>query len=478
MQRQPSLQPIVETTFTTDAMVEYTPDEYFTSCMSSSDSSPLPHSQPHDPRQLHVQLTNPSWGSSLDDFTPPSTPSTALMTPVTHSSNPMSRQGSYNPHFFDQVSMLRAQSDSSSLYPLLSEDGSISFPSDVESKNISTFADNPHFLPPFTVSSSENIFSNVSVSHASASALAFSENDRSDLAEGMTRSTSSSNESDASGASASSGDSRHARRGREINAQAGRCKIAPKASNGQIKSASSNAQMMRIRSDDGSSKHVSLITKAPYIRPSHPKIRCPQCDDRPMGYRGTHELERHMARAHNPTRKGFICVDASPDKKFLADCKQCRSKKVYGAYYNAAAHLRRAHFHPRKRGRKSKTDEKRGGMGGGDDPPMDYLKQHWIRDIEVKNKTTQPLEDVSDSAEPTDLNNYDPTYDMDNTYPSVPQQTNNVFMPMDTSQFVDYSMCMNESEVLYDPTVAYAANEPISATSDIRNFQFDARRTY
>ncbi|KAF2682647.1 hypothetical protein K458DRAFT_341350 [Lentithecium fluviatile CBS 122367] len=470
MQRQPSLQPIAETTYN-DGMVEYTPSEYINNCMSSSGSSPQSQSlsQPHNPRQLHVQLTeNTQWS---DNSTSASTP--ALMTPLTPSSNSMSRQGSCNPYLFDQVSMLRVHSDSS-MYPILSEDGTISFPYD-ESKISSSLADNPSFLTNFTASG-ESFFSPVTVStaSASASALASSGHDNSDLAEGMTRSSSSSSESDASSASAS----RLARRHREINAQAGRRKIASKAnvSNGKTESASSNVQMKRIRSEDGSSKTVGVLTKTPYIRPLHPKIMCPHCNERPNGFRGTHELDRHVTRAHTPTRKGFICIDASSDKKFLANCKHCRNKKVYGAYYNAAAHLRRAHFHPRKRGRKGKHDEKRGGIGGGDDPPMDYLKQHWIRDIEVENKVAPSLEDGSDSAEHADINSFNPTYDIDTSYPSMPQQSNDAFMALvDANQFVDYSSCMNEPENLYDPTV-YATNElsATSATSDINDFQFDA----
>jgi hypothetical protein len=133
-----------------------------------------------------------------------------------------------------------------------------------------------------------------------------------------------------------------------------------------------------------------------YVRPQHPIIMCQFCQERPEGFRGTHELERHIARAHASARKGYICVDYSADKKFLASCKHCRNKKVYGAYYNAAAHLRRAHFHPHKRGRKGKNDEKRGGIGGGDHPAMDYLKQHWIKEIEVSNVTPPVPNDESD----------------------------------------------------------------------------------
>lgn len=129
----------------------------------------------------------------------------------------------------------------------------------------------------------------------------------------------------------------------------------------------------------------TTFEKAPYVRPQHPKFKCPQCNERPDGFRGEHELDRHISRAHAKTRKGYICIDASEDKRFLSNCKYCRNKKVYGAYYNAAAHLRRAHFHPRKRGRKGK-DEQREGLGAGNDPSMDMLRQYWISEVEVPNE--------------------------------------------------------------------------------------------
>jgi hypothetical protein len=55
--------------------------------------------------------------------------------------------------------------------------------------------------------------------------------------------------------------------------------------------------------------------------------------------------------------------------------------------------LRRAHFNPRKRGRKARTEaEKRGGKGGGDWPPMQTLKEHWMCEIEeVVDDLTQPI---------------------------------------------------------------------------------------
>ncbi|KAJ4372428.1 hypothetical protein N0V83_004202 [Neocucurbitaria cava] len=498
MRKQQSLQPIVEgVTLFDDSVVEYSPDGYVNTCIEPVGSSlPLSLSLPQQSQQLHVQLTTPSleWSSSSDSSTSPSTPSTALMTPVTQSSNTMSRQSSYNPHFLDQVPMLRVASDSSCMLPILAEDGVFPFPCNVESKTInSTAVDSSHFLN-FTGSSNEAFFSPASVSvSASASTLASSPiNEQPYLAEDMRRSAStSSSEGNVSDASApSSTCSRQSRREREINAQAAARKIAPKASlesSDETESTSSNAKMTRIRSEDGSSKTVGVISKTPYVRPQHPKIMCQYCSERPEGFRGTHELDRHIARAHATRRKGYICVDFSADKKFLANCKHCRNKKVYGAYYNAAAHLRRAHFHPRKRGRKGKNDEKRGGIGGGDHPAMDYLKQHWIKEVEVDNKPLpQSPESASDDApEPVEAA-YDTAYEVDasssssSSYPpsqqQVPASMTAAQVPIDPTQYVDYGMSMHASEpmMLYDDTTAFAAYDPNMVTpNDLNNFQFD-----
>jgi hypothetical protein len=249
----------------------------------------------------------------------------------------------------------------------------------------------------------------------------------------------------------------------------------------ETESASSDAQMTKIRSEDGSSKTVGVLSKTPYVRPQHPKIKCNYCNERPDGFRGTHELDRHIARAHASRRKGYICIDSSSDKKFLANCKHCRNKKVYGAYYNAAAHLRRAHFHPRKRGRKGKNDEKRGGIGGGDHPAMEILKQHWIKEVEVDNNASPRSPDSPDDDAPEHIDNssYDANYDMGNTtaaYPSSQQQLpmpiiNQV--PVDSTQYMDYGMSMHASEPMaFDNTALYGPN--LAATTDMSSFQFDA----
>ena len=207
--------------------------------------------------------------------------------------------------------------------------------------------------------------------------------------------------------------SRVSRRSQEQLAQSSR-PIAPKLDNATLMSrqasasstTSSDHQMIRIPSADGSMKDVVAIAKAPYVRPTHDKIKCAQCDQHPEGFRGEHELRRHTDRAHSVLRKAFVCIDISPDQQFLASCKACRNNKKYNAYYNAAAHLRRAHFNPKPKGRKGskgkgtvKPEEKRGGKGGGNHPTMEVLKT-WMKEIEDRvSPDMPPYEDEDDEEE-------------------------------------------------------------------------------
>ncbi|RDA90786.1 hypothetical protein CP533_3616 [Ophiocordyceps camponoti-saundersi (nom. inval.)] len=134
------------------------------------------------------------------------------------------------------------------------------------------------------------------------------------------------------------------------------------------------------------------LHKTPYQRPKHPRVYCTRCRDHPDGFRGDHELRRHLNAKHRKTVKKFVCRDPATVGKPspvavlypLSECKACSSAKQYGAYYNAAAHLRRTHFKPRApRGKnKSPADERRGGKGGGDWPPMSDLKL-WYEEVEI-----------------------------------------------------------------------------------------------
>lgn len=128
-----------------------------------------------------------------------------------------------------------------------------------------------------------------------------------------------------------------------------------------------------------------------YARPEHPRVFCAQCDIHTEGFRDEHELRRHVDREHpEPVRK-WVCIESTepghptPVLPF-SKCKACLQQKQYSAYYNAAAHLRRAHFRF-KLPSKSKIgggEAKRGGKGGSDWLPMCTLKP-WLKEVEVHN---------------------------------------------------------------------------------------------
>ena len=202
---------------------------------------------------------------------------------------------------------------------------------------------------------------------------------------------------DASSESTSSSASRVSRRSQEQIAQAAR-PIAPKdgAESPMRKNSSAPApgseEMCRHRS---APEPKVLIPKLPHSRRSKEKLKCDRCDKNPEGYRGSHELQRHMALDHDSLRTAWICVDISPDG-FLSGCTACESKKPYGQDYNAAAHLRRYHFHPRSEVRRTNVDpeQRRGGKGGGRDPPISECRR-WMKKITMPGKDFMALSDAA-----------------------------------------------------------------------------------
>ena len=189
--------------------------------------------------------------------------------------------------------------------------------------------------------------------------------------------------------------SRVSRRSQEQVAQAAR-PIAPKdvAESPTSKQSSSSLpggqDMLRQRS---APEPKVLIPKLQYSRQTKEKLKCDRCNKNPDGYKGSHELHRHIALDHNTFRTAWVCVDISEDG-FLSGCAACESQKSYGQDYNAAAHLRRFHFHPRSEIRRTNVDpeEKRGGKGGGKDPPMSECRR-WMKKIQVPGKDFTPIAD-------------------------------------------------------------------------------------
>jgi hypothetical protein len=183
------------------------------------------------------------------------------------------------------------------------------------------------------------------------------------------------------------------------------------------KAESENGAMSRKSSELGGvaknnqSKPMAISKSSSYVRPQHDRLFCTQCDEHPQGFRGPHELGRHQQRAHQKRVQKWICVEPTggnidPSLRPilpLSKCKACSSQqKRYGAYYNAAAHLRRAHFKPKARGRGKSTkvdkDEKRGGKAGGNWPEMNELKR-WMKEVWVSVEIDQPQAEDDDEED-------------------------------------------------------------------------------
>jgi hypothetical protein len=113
-----------------------------------------------------------------------------------------------------------------------------------------------------------------------------------------------------------------------------------------------------------------------------------QCSDCAMTFQGPHELQRHWENVHAAMERVWIC--AQPEnppfqpKKSLDACKQCKQGKQWNVYYNAAAHLRRIHFNPSKKGRRPRDEVGIVPIERSKGPSIEELKAHgWLKEITV-----------------------------------------------------------------------------------------------
>jgi hypothetical protein len=229
------------------------------------------------------------------------------------------------------------------------------------------------------------------------------------------------------------------------------------------------------QSNHGKKDGKILVAKANYQRPTHPKVYCNKCDEHPKGFRGEHELRRHSLAKHSTIVKKYICQD--PAKSGLVSsvsaihplnkCKACVNGKQYGAYYNAAAHLRRTHFKPRSpRGKKGNGEDgqKRGGKAGGSWPPMQEIKL-WYREVMVNEGDPEAVVDADDESEDEA---YDLSYDPADTNISYdvsdPFQNQMAPLSVDTSVGNDPTILMSQgsSGFEYSP---YSTTASISVMS-------------
>lgn len=348
----------------------------------------------------YSQPSQYGWNPPFSGFATPDTPTSCGLTTASTLTSDLSRQSSIaGSSFAGAFDMLRVQSNFSHFSDCAPiEEVSHSDLSPVKSESSMVGQDGHRTLSFAVGAPSRESFSTSHYPFIPAAGAGHPPKSSQNSPQDMQPSLSAQSDS-----SISSTSSQHrAQRRRQEQLQGAR-PIKPKASEGiaaplVMLREPSDHKMIRIQSEDGSSKDVAAIAKVPYQRPVHPKIKCAYCNEHPEGFRGEHELRRHTERMHSMRRKMWVTVDASADGSFLKSCKQCRAGKKYGAYYNAAAHLRRAHFNPRKRGRKSKGEEKRGGKAGGDQPPMEYLKQHWMKEVEDIMPDPAASADVANEA--------------------------------------------------------------------------------
>ncbi|TGO30678.1 hypothetical protein BPAE_0004g01370 [Botrytis paeoniae] len=430
---------------------------------------------------------------SRQSFNIPSTPTTTTLTDATTYTSNMSRQNSlFNEPLVESIEMMKFNSNNSfstginddSVYPVAPQYSSSHHSrrsSDEEQTQLLVGAGGVGNDSQFSLSfSSTEAFAQSQISAPFAQQM-----EKSQSIESVSSSMSSS--------------SRNKQRLQVSNIAAAR-PLMPKGGCEEISISrvNSSQSMARLDSKDVTNDKVAIEKRA-YQRPKHERVFCKLCDEHPDGFRGEHELRRHCDRQHKRMVKKWVCIEplSSQGREKpvlpLSKCKACATqKKKYGAYYNAAAHLRRAHFKPKSKGRNknSKVEEsqKRGGKAGGDWPPMSELK-NWFKEVEEPAADCAQQDDENNDEDMNEsmLNglspNHDAQTDFDNAinkvpihqvYPSINTQNfaNNINFDNSMQQNIDLSMNFAgqtnfdfSSFTMNDPSVAFF--DPISSLPQV-----------
>ena len=219
-------------------------------------------------------------------------------------------------------------------------------------------------------------------------------------------------------------------------------------------------KLITIKEQDGTFRQKAEIARAPRAHVARKPVQCQFCNEQAAGFHGDHELRRHIERHHTTVRKVWICREKDLDGTFLSTCKACKNKKTYGANFNAAAHLRRAHFNPckNKRGGRGKKSENRGGMGGGNLPPMEELRDWMYEDYEMNvggKVVIQNMYQPDDYLQVPEFAPFDPTFEFTDELDvscSIPQQEELIGVGQNQFYNTNTQPCFPQSA----PSVMYA----------------------